>query len=337
MAAQEVLNQEEVNALLNAVDSGDVNTDAPVNPDEVRPYDFLNDQGPTRLAMPAFDLINERMARSLRVSIYNLLRRPLEIAVMPMKVRKFSDYAQSLALPSNLNMVRVNPLRGSGLFALDPALVFAIVDNFFGGNGRQQPVEGREFAPTEMRVIQMLLRAAFTDMREAWAPVAAIDVELVKSELNPSFVQIAAPAEPVVICGFQLALEGGGGEMHVVLPLSMLEPLKEVLEAGAGGASAVQDDRWLASLKEDIQDAEIELSTMLGHASVTLNQLVNLKPGDVIPCDFSGKATVLAEGVPLFRGSYGVSRGHQSVRFEQRVRRPRTNAVDAMLLRKTNQ
>jgi flagellar motor switch protein FliM len=252
-----------------------------------------------------------------------------------MQVRKFADYAQALALPSNLNLIRINPLRGNALFALDPALVFTVVDNFFGGTGRQQKTEGREFAPTEMRVIQMVLRAAFNDMREAWAPVAAIDVEFVKSEVNPSFAQIAAPAEPVVVCGFQLALEGGGGEMHVVLPLSMLEPLKEVLEAGASGSSAVQDDRWLASLKEDIQDAEIELSTMLGHASVTLNQLVNLKPGDVIPCDFSGKATVLAEGVPLFRGSYGVSRGQQSVKFEQRVRRPRTNAVDAMLLRKT--
>jgi flagellar motor switch protein FliM len=335
MAAQEVLNQDEVNALLNAVDSGDVNTDAPINPDEVRPYDFLSDQVATRVRMPAFDLINERMARSLRVSLYNLIRRPLEIAVMPMQVRKFSDYAQSLALPSNLNLIRVNPLRGNALFALDPALVFAVVDNFFGGTGRQQKTEGREFAPTEMRVIQMLMRSAFNDMREAWAPVAAIEVEFVKSEVNPSFAQIASPAEPVVICGFQLALEGGGGDMQVVLPLSMIEPLKDVLESGGSTVSSAQDGRWLASLKEDIQDAEIELSTMLGHASVTLSQLVNLKPGDVIPCDFSGKATVLAEGVPLFRGSYGVSRGQQSVRFEQRVRRPRTNAVDAMLLRKT--
>jgi len=335
MGAQEVLNQEEVNALLNAVDSGDVNTDASPVTGEVRPYDFQNDAGAMRLRMPAFELINERLARSLRVSLYNLLRRPLEIAVMPLRSAKFADYAQSLALPSNLNVVRVNPLRGTALFALDPTLVFCVVDTFFGGTGRQKSAEAREFAPTEMRVIQMLLRSAFNDMREAWAPVAAIDVEHVKSEVNPSFVQICSPSEPVVICEFQLALENGGGDLQIVMPMSMLEPLKDVLEAGAAGVGAAQDDRWLNSLKEDIQDAEIELSTMLGNASVTLSQLVNLKPGDVIPCDFSGKATVLAEGVPLFRGSYGVSRGQQSVRFEQRVRRPRTNAVDARLLRKT--
>jgi flagellar motor switch protein FliM len=335
MAAQEVLNQEEVNALLNAVDSGDVNTDAPANPEEVRLYDFQNDPGSMRVRMPAFDLINERLARSLRVSLFNLLRRPLEIAVMPLRSCKYADFAQGLALPCNLNLLRINPLRGSALLAMDPALVFCVVDNFFGGRGRQNSAEAREFAPTEMRVIQMLLRAAFNDMRDAWAPIAAIDIEHVKSEVNPSFAQIASPADPVVICGFQLALEGGGGDLHIVMPLSMLEPIKDVLEAGASGA-AVQDDRWLASLKEDIQDAQIELTTMLGHASVTLNQLVNLKPGDIIPCDFSGKATVFAEGVPLFRGSYGASRGQQSVRFEQRVKRPRTHAVDAMLLRKTS-
>jgi flagellar motor switch protein FliM len=334
MPAQEVLNQEEVNALLNAVDSGEVNTDSPSVPTEVRLYDFQNDPGALRVRMPALELINERLARSLRVSLYNLLRRPLEVAVMPIKSSKFADYAQNLALPSNLNVVRVNPLRGSALVALTPSLVFSVVDNFFGGTGRQTSTEGREFAPTEMRVVQMLLRAVFNDMRDAWAPIAAIDCEHVKSELNPSFAQICAPAEPVVICGFQLALDGGGGDLQIVLPLSMLEPLKEVLETGTG-SGAVQDDRWLASLKEDIQDAEIELTTMLGNASVTVSQLVNMKPGDVIPCDFSGKATVLAEGVPLFRGSYGVSRGQQSVRFEQRVKRPRTQAVDALLLRKT--
>jgi flagellar motor switch protein FliM len=334
MGAQAVLDQEEVNALLNAVDSGDVNTDAPAVPAEVRLFDFQNDQSALRLRMPALELVNERLARALRVSLYNLIRRPLEVAVMPIKSSKFADYAQSLSLPSNLNLVRVNPLRGSALVAIAPSLVFSLVDNFFGGTGRQTSTEAREFAPTEMRVIQMVLRAAFNDMRDAWAPVAAIDVEHVKSEVNPSFAQICSAAEPVVICGFQLALDGGGGDLQIVLPLSMLEPLKEVLEAGASGA-AVQDDRWLASLKEDIQDAEIELTTMLGHASVTVSQLVNLKAGDVIPCDFSGKATVLAEGVPLFRGSYGVSRGNQSVRFEQRVKRPRTQAVDALLLRKT--
>ncbi len=334
MAAQEVLNQDEINALLNGVDNGDVSTDAAPPNGEVRIYDFLSEPGLMRARMPTLELVNERMARSLRVSLYNLLRRPLEISVTPISMRKFGEYVQSLSLPTHLNIIKVNPLRGTALFALDPQLVFAVVDNFFGGNGKPHSAEGREFAPTEMRVVQMLLRSAFNDMREAWTPIAAIDVEFVKAEANPGFAQIVGPNDPVVICGFNIAVGGNGGELAIVLPYSMLEPLRETLESGVQSDGSARDDRWIASLKEDLQDAEIELTTMLGHASVTVSQLVGMKPGDVIPCDFAGKATVLAEGVPLFRGSFGVSRGQQSVRFEQRVRRPKTGVVEALSARK---
>jgi flagellar motor switch protein FliM len=99
---------------------------------------------------------------------------------------------------------------------------------------------------------------------------------------------------------------------------------------------AEQDERWLASLKDGLQDAEVELTTVLGGGSVPLQRLVDLKPGDVLPCDFAGKATVLAEGVPLFRGAFGVSRGQQCVRYEQKVRRPNARGVDAALLRKSS-
>jgi flagellar motor switch protein FliM len=188
-----------------------------------------------------------------------------------------------------------------------------------------------------MRVIHMLLRSAFNDMKEAWTPIAKIDVEYLNSELNPNFASIVTPSEVVVVCPFQIELDGGGGTLHIVLPYSMIEPLREVLDSGVQADRAEQDERWLASLKEGLQDAEVELTTVLGGGSITLNQLVELKPGDVLPCDFSGKATVLAEGVPLFRGAYGVSRGQQCVRYEQKIRRHgAARAMDAALLRKSS-
>ena len=126
-------------------------------------------------------------------------------------MKKFSEYTHSLSLPINLNLVKINPLRGTALFVLDPKLVFAIVDNFFGGIGRHAKIEGREFSATEMRVIHMLLRSAFSDMKEAWTPIADIDVEYVNSEINPNFAGIVTPSEVVVVCPFQIELEGGGG------------------------------------------------------------------------------------------------------------------------------
>jgi flagellar motor switch protein FliM len=319
--AQEVLNQDEIDALLNGVDAGAVSTDALPVEGEARQYDFSREMRIVRGRMPTLEMVNERFARQLRVSLYNLLRRNVELSVGQVVMKKFSEYTHSLSLPVNLNLVKINPLRGTALFVLDPKLVFAIVDNFFGGVGRHAKIEGRDFSSTEMRVVQMLLRSAFSDMKEAWTPIAAIDVEYLNSELNPNFASIVTPSEVVVVCPFQIELEGGGGSMHIVLPYSMIEPLREVLDSGVQADRAEQDERWLVSLKDGLQDAEVELTTVLGGGSITLSQLVELKPGDLLPCDFTGKATVLAEGVPLFRGAFGVSRGQQCVRYEQKIRR----------------
>jgi flagellar motor switch protein FliM len=326
MAGQEVLNQDEIDALLNGVDQGAVSTDPAPPPGEARHYDFSREMRIVRGRMPTLEMVNERLARQLRVSVYNLLRRQVEIAVGQVSMKKFSEYTHSLSLPVNLNLVKINPLRGTALFVIDPKLVFAMVDNFFGGVGRQAKIEGREFSTTEMRVVQMFLRSAFADMKEAWQPIAKIDVEYVNSEINPNFAGIVTPSEVVVVCPFQIDLDGGGGSLHVVMPYSMIEPLREVLDSGVQSDRAEQDDRWLTMLKDGLQDAEVELTTLLGNGSVSLSKLVDLKPGDVLPCDFTGKATVLAEGVPLFKGAFGVSRGQQCVRWEQKYRRNQNNS-----------
>ncbi len=334
MSGQEVLNQDEIDALLNGVDAGVVNTEALADDGSARSYDFSREMRIVRGRMPTLEMVNERFARQLRVTMYNLLRKNVELSVGQVSMKKFSEYTHSLPLPINLNLCKVNPLRGTALFAMDPKLVFAIVDNFFGGVGRHAKIEGREFSTTEMRVVHMLLKGAFADMKEAWQPIAKIDVEYLNSEVNPNFASIVTPSEVVVVCPFNIEVDGGGGFMHIVLPYAMVEPLREVLDSGVQSDRAEQDERWLASLKEGLQDAEVELTTLLGNGSVTLNRLVELKPGDVLPCDFSGKATVLAEGVPLFRGAFGVSRGQQCIRYEQRIRRLGQNPADAALLRR---
>jgi flagellar motor switch protein FliM len=331
---QKILNQDEIDALINGMDAGAVKTepDAPPAPGTVMSFDFMNQMRIVRGRMPTLEMINERFARMFRVNLYSLLRRSPEVAVNPVEMKKWSEYVQTLHVPTSLNMVRIHPLRGIGIVLLEPKLVFAIVDNFFGGNGRHAKIEGRDFTATEQRIIQMVLKTAFVDLREAWSHVASIEVEYIQSELNPAFANIVSPSEIVVVTSFHVELEGGGGDVHVTMPYAMIEPLREVLDSGVQSDRAEQDERWLASLKEGLQDAEVELTTLLGTGSVRLSKLVELKPGDVLPCDFSGKATVLADGVPLFRGAFGVSRGQQCVRYEQRVRRPGP-AETAMLRR----
>jgi flagellar motor switch protein FliM len=167
----------------------------------------------------------------------------------------------------------------------------------------------------------MMLRNVFADVREAWSHIASIELEFLQSEINPHFANIVSPSEVVVVTSFHIELDGGGGDLHVTMPYAMIEPLREILDAGVASDRAEKDERWAVCLREEIEDADVALTTRLGYTSITLGTLLNLKPGDILPCDFTGKVTVLAEDVPLFRGSFGVSRGQQAVKVEERIRR----------------
>jgi flagellar motor switch protein FliM len=334
VSEDKILDQAEIDALIHGVDSGAVNTNPEAAPGEARSYDFNNQMRIVRGRMPTLELINERFARMFRVSLYNLLRRSPEIAVQPIQVKKFSEYVHTLHVPTSLNLVKITPLRGTALVVLEPKLVFATVDNFFGGNGRHTKIEGREFTATEQRIIHMVLRNVFADLREAWSQVAPIEVEFVQSEINPHFANIVSPSEIVVVTSFHIEVDGGGGNLHVTMPYSMIEPLREILDAGVASDRVEKDERWMVCLREEIEDAEIQLTTRLGHCNITLATLLNLKPGDIVPCDFQGKVTVLAEDVPLFRGSFGLSHGLQAVKVEERVRRNPSNTNDSPLTKR---
>jgi flagellar motor switch protein FliM len=332
---QKILNQDEIDALIHGVDQGAVSTDPVPIAGEVHQYDFQSQMRIVRGRMPTLEMINERFARLFRQNLYGLLRRTPEVAVNPIEMKKFAEYVHTLHVPTSLNMVRIHPLRGTALILIEPRLVFSMVDNFFGGKGRHTKIEGREFTATENRIIQMVLKNAFVDLRDAWSHVIDINVEFVHSEMNPAFANIVSPSEVVVVTSFHVELEGGGGDVHVTLPYSMIEPLREQLDSGMTSDRIEVDERWAHSMKEEIDDAEVEVSTVLGRAQITLAELLNLKPGDIVPCDFAGKVTVLAERVPVFRGSFGVSRGQQAVKVEERVRRPKAALIEPPQLRKS--
>ena len=331
MSGNDVLSQDEIDALLHGVDSGAVKTEEVVPAGEARGYDFTNQVRIVRGRLPTLEMINERFARLFRTSLFNMLRRTPEVAVAPVKMQKFSEYVHSLHVPTSLNLVKILPLRGTGLVVLDPKFVFAVVDNFFGGNGRFAKIEGREFTATETRVIHMLLKHVFAGVKEAWSHVARLDIEYINSEINPHFANIVSPTEIVVISSFHIELDGGGGDVHITMPYAMIEPMRELLDAGVASDRVEHDERWVTALKEEIEDAEVELSTMLGRSRLTMQQLLDMKAGDILPCDFTGKATIFAEEVPIFRGTFGMSHGQQAVQIEERVSRHKPKVIDGLL------
>lgn len=324
MAVNDLLSQDEIDALLHGVSSNDIDTEDEEFADgEARNYDFTTQDRIVRGRMPTLEMINERYARLFRISIFNMLRRSAEISVGGVQMLKFSEYVHSLFVPTSLNMVRIKPLRGTALFVLDPRLVFIIVDNYFGGDGRfHAKIEGREFTPTELRVVEMILEQVFIDLKEAWSPVMKLEFEKQNSEVNPQFANIVSPSEVVVVNTFHIEIEGGGGDFHITMPYSMLEPIREILDAGVQSDRNDTDERWVESLKEEVKTSEVDLSCTLAETEINLRDIMEMRPGDVIPMDVPDLVTVNAEGVPVFRGKYGVSRGSMAVKIVEQISFP---------------
>lgn len=322
-AGQEILGQDEIDALIHGVNKGDVPTEAPPARDEARGYDFSHNTRIVRGRMPTLEMINERFGRLLRTSIYNLLRRAPVISVGSVQILKFAEYVRTLHLPTSLNLVKFSPLRGTGLVILDPKLVFALVDLFFGGKGRHAKIEGREFTAIENQIINSLLNSAFANIHEAWAHIADLTVEKVGAEMNPHFANIVSPTEIVVVTRFSVDLDDSGGDFHITMPYSMIEPLREVLDSGMQSDRVEQDDRWSQTLKHEVGDAPVEVRALLGHTTIALSELMKMRPGDVLTTDFTGTLTLLAEDIPMFRGFYGLSRGQHAVKIQHHIRRTR--------------
>lgn len=318
--ADDFLSQDEVDALLKGV-TGD--SDEPEASDDaggttVRDYNLGTQERIVRGRMPTFELINERFARFLRIGLFNHMHRTVEISVGPIKVQKYSEFVRNLVVPTNLNMVSVKPLRGTSLFIFDPNLVFIVIDNMFGGDGRfHTRVEGRDFTQTEQRMIQGLLDVVFKEYQKAWEPVHKISLEYVRSEMNSQFASIATPAEVVVSTTFTLELSGATADMHICFPYSMLEPLRDLLNSTMQTDQVSTDRRWVSLLRKQLLDAEVEIVANFGQTKITLGEIVKLKPGDIIPIHVPPKLIVEVDHATLMECQYGQQSGQYALRVER--------------------
>ncbi|MBJ7536796.1 flagellar motor switch protein FliM [Marinomonas transparens] len=314
MSAQDLLSQDEIDALLHGADEKpeeEDNRDA----NGVASYDITSQERIVRGRMPTLEMINERFARYTRISLFNLLRRTADVSSGGLQIMKFGEYVHTLYVPTSLNLVKFRPLRSTALFILDAKLVFKLVDNFFGGDGRHAKIEGREFTPTEIRIVQLMLEQVFVDLTEAWAPVLKLELEYISSEVNPSMANIVSPSEVVVVSTFHIELDGGGGELHITLPYSMIEPVRELLDAGVQSDVDEKDDRWGKSLEQDMQDINVMLSVNVANRKISLGEVLKFKEGDIIPIEMPEFVTVRANNVPTFKGKLGRSNDNYSVQM----------------------
>ena len=316
--ADEILSQDEVDALLKGVLGESEEESAQDDQGGIRSYDIGKQERIVRGRMPTLEIINERFARLFRIGLFNFMRRSAEISVSPVKVQKYSEFVRNLVVPTNLNLVRFKPLRGTGLMIFDPNFVFLVVDNMFGGDGRfHMRVEGRDFTPTEQRIIQRLLGVVLEEYKKSWDPIYNIEFEYVRSEMNPQFANVATPSEVVVVSTFNIELGEGGGDFHICTPYAMIEPIRDQLTSTMQGEQLEVDDRWLRLMAQQVQSADVELVASLGGSSVSLRDVMDFKVGDVTPLQIPEMITAEVSGVPVLECKYGVANGQYAVKVEK--------------------
>lgn len=316
---QQILSQDEVDALLQGITGESQKLDEGEAPTEgVRDYDLASQERIVRGRMPTMEVINERFARNIRIGLFNLIRRSPEVSIGGIKVQKFSAFLREIVVPTNFNIVNIKPLRGAGLIVCDPSLVFAVIDALFGGVGKYHTrIEGRDFSPTELRVILRLVEVISAEYKKAWTGIYPVELEYQRSEMQPQFASIATPSEVVVATSFTLEIGETTGTVHFCMPYSTLEPIRDVLYSTIQGDAAEPDRRWINLLKHQIQDAEVELVAELGHAGATVEQLLSFKPGDFIELDLEPLIQTKVAGVPIFDAHYGTSNNRYAVKIDR--------------------
>jgi len=316
--ADNFLSQEEVDALLKGVNGDQDEVAAPEETGGVRTYNLATQERIVRGRMPTLEIINERFARLLRVGLFNFLRRSAEVSVGSVRVSKYSEFIRNLVVPTNLNLIHMKPLRGTALMVFDPGLVFLLVDNLFGGDGRfHTRVEGRDFTQTEQRIILRILDIVFEAYTKSWEPVFPVEFEYIRSEMNTQFANIATPNEVVVSSTFTVELGSVSGQIHFCMPYSMIEPIRDALTSSLQGEALEVDKRWIRLMTQQIQIAEVELVATLGHGRASFDDILNMKVGDIIALTVQEQIQATVDGVPVMDCTYGILNGQYALKVEK--------------------
>jgi flagellar motor switch protein FliM len=320
--SEHFLSQDEVDALLEGV-TGDLPKDeadaAPAS--GVRDYRLESQERIVRGRMPTMEIVNERFARNFRTALAEFIRRTAQVTVGPVRVVKYSAFLRDIVAPTSINVIAATPLRGQALVVFDPKLVFAVIDALFGSGLRLHGrIEGRDFSPTETRIIERLLDLTLAEYQRAWMPSFRFGFQHQRSELHPQFANVATPSESVVTTSFNIDLAGAGGELHLCFPYSTLEPIRDILYSTVQGDRPQPDARWLGQLTQQVQAAEVELAAELATTRLTVRELRQLRVGDFVELPLKEIIPVTVDGVPVMECRFGTVNGRTAVRIERMLK-----------------
>jgi flagellar motor switch protein FliM len=319
MTDDEILSQDEIDALLKGISGGEVETETAEIPSGIRPYDFTSQEKIVRGKMPSLDIINERLARTFRISLASDIRKIVDVINVNVNITKFYDFLRSVPFPSSLNIIKLEPLRGFSLVVFDAPMIFTLIEFYFGGTGKgYYKPEGREFTPIEQRIIHKVVMMFLESMEEAWKPVFPIKPHFIRTEMNPQFVTIVTPVDVVIETEFTLEIETKECKIMVCIPYSSVEPIKETLYSAFLADRDEMDMKWFNTIRSYIKEVPVEIEAVLGRVKIDFKTLLDLKVGDIINLQkrIDEEVDVLVEGVRKFKGKFGTFKGNYAVKIE---------------------
>lgn len=319
--------QEEIDALLSGIDEFDfaepTGEEAQVEElqadDRVRNYDFNRRERIICGRMPILDRVNERFSEGCKSSLSDFLGVAVEIESSGIQVQQFSEYTQGLPLQTLFAVVRLSPLPGRSLIALDPRLVFSLVDLYFGsGVQTNKPIDKKQISPIMLRVIRLVIDRILKDLKEAWKPVMDLDCDYLGTETNSSCVNIARPDEIAVISMHRIRLQGSEVDLSIAMPYSMIEPVKELL-SNPPADNIEEHGRWQMAFRQQILRTEINVIGLLAEKKMTIGDIMGLKKGDVIPIDRPDAVVLSIQGISIYEGRAGVSGGRNALQIVGKI------------------
>ena len=318
------MSSEEVEALLDhpAQKAGSA------KPGEVRTYNLAGRERIIRGAMPSFDRINERWVGEFRKSLSERVRRELEVTVDNVQPMSYADWLAPFPAASSLNLLSVKPWGGTALVAIEARVLSGLVEAFYGGGAPKAEAPARTtLGRAEERFNRLIVEALTERFQAAFRPVAQIELELIRTELNPHYASIATPSETVLVTKLEIRLEELSGQLCLVMPSSLVDPVRERLDEQLRTASPESRAQWQGALREHLAASGLELTGVFFEGQITMKELLRLKSGDVWPIEMPKTAVLRAGGVPLIQGKFGRSRGYNAVKVIEAVQQYGTDAA----------
>ncbi len=326
---EQVLSQAEIDALLGGISDGVIETEtpaeivaAPQEPTEVREFDFIRYTKGKKEKLPALEFIYDRFSKSFRSALSLFMEREIEVNVAPVQYLEYAEFIKTLPLPTNMNIVVTENLKGFFIVIFDAKMIFSVLETIFGSSSISAPrIEGREFTKIEFNVIKKLIDLVSMEMEKAWQPVYEIRCKYSRSEINPNYITMVAPEENVSLSEFSIEIGDITSWMKVCMPYGVLETVKGYLMSTPSREDMEMREKWLLQLKERVLEVPLEIRALLGRKKMSIQEFMQVTEENIIVVDHyvNDPIEVAIYDKTKFRGKMGIYKGNKAVKIEELV------------------